>query len=95
MSDGQQGFLADLELAKVPLPKTITVAKPVSTPRRDESGAAITEVPANNPPKVLQGLSTHSKFIEVPAPPPSAGPAMTVCLSSFEFLIFAGYSCSS
>lgn len=71
MSDGQQGFLADLELAKVPLLKVITITKPVSTPRHDESGAAIIKVP------------------------PSAGPAMTVCLSSFEFLIFMGYSCSS
>jgi len=73
-SAGQEGFIADLELASCTPASTVSVLRERPPPRLG-SGATPIPIPSNNPCRTspLRGV-----FHDAPSPPKSRGPQMTV-----------------
>jgi hypothetical protein len=74
---GMEGFLADLELAKLtPLPTSLITVPAPRPPGRTASGATLIDIPTNDPSP--SGPSSHLLFKEQATSPQTAGPQMTV-----------------
>jgi hypothetical protein len=74
---GMEGFLADLELAKLmPLPTSLITAPAPGPPHCTAPGATLIDIPTNDPSP--SGPSSRFLFKEQATSPQTAGPRMTV-----------------
>ena len=74
---GMEGFLADLELAKLtPLPTSLITVPAPRLPRHTASGAMLIGIPTNNPSP--PGPLSRLLFKEQATSPQTAGPQMMV-----------------
>jgi hypothetical protein len=97
-SAGNEGFIADLELASVPQEATTFIAVPVTPDipvKRTQAGPYLIPIPSNTPqsPPPRAATPQHMVFKSSPVPPKSdPGPSFTVscCLNTYR-TVFISY----